>query len=152
MFSALLTIVMIALTNGAGNSPLSQAGNTLSPDEAELIRLERVWNEAHVNGDADALDRLWAEDLTVTVPNMQVITKQSAIAIARAGRMKFKRYETSDVRVRLYGDAAVLSGIVERTRVLNGQDVNDKWRFTKVYIRRAGKWQVVAWHASTTDQ
>ena len=152
MFSALLTIVMITLAGGPGTSRLLQAGNTLSPDEAELIRLERVWNEAHVNGDADALDRLWAEDLTVTVPNMQVITKQSAIGIARSGRVKFKRYETSDVRVRLYGDAAVLTGIVERTRVLNGQDVNDKWRFTKMYIRRAGKWQVVAWHASTIDQ
>ena len=152
MFSALLTIVMITLASGSGNSSLLQASRAHSSDEVELIRLERVWNDAHVNGDADALDGLWAEDLTVTVPNMQVITKQSAIAIARSGRVKFKRYETSDVRVRLYGDAAVLTGIVERTRVLNGQDVNDKWRFTKMYIRRAGKWQVVAWHASTIDQ
>lgn len=152
MFSALLTIVMITLAGGSGNAPFFQAVNAHSSDEVELVRLERVWNDAHVNGDADALDRLWAEDLTVTVPNMQVITKQSAIAIARSGRVKFKRYETSDVRVRLYGDAAVLTGIVERTRVLNGQDVNDKWRFTKMYIRRAGKWQVVAWHASTIDQ
>jgi ketosteroid isomerase-like protein len=151
MFSSLLTIVMITLA-GVGNSPFLQARNTRSPDEAELIRLERVWNDAHVNGDAGALDRLWAEDLTVTVPNMQVITKEGAIAIARSGRVKFRRYETSDVRVRLYGDAAVLTGIVERTRVLNGQDVNDKWRFTKMCIRRAGKWQVVAWHASTIDQ
>lgn len=152
MFSALLTIILITLAGGSGNSPFVQHESAHSSDEVELIRLEKVWNEAHVNGDADALDRLWAEDLTVTVPNMQVITKPSAIAIARSGRVKFKRYETSDVRVRLYGDAAVLTGIVERTRVLNGQDVNDKWRFTKMYIRRAGKWQVVAWHASTIDQ
>ena len=152
MLGALLTIVMITLAGGSGNSPFLQAGRAHSSDEVELIRLERVWNDAHVSGDADALDRLWAEDLTVTVPNMQVITKQGAIAIARSRRVKFKRYETSDVRVRLYGDAAVLTGIVERTRVLNGQDVNDKWRFTKMYIRRAGKWQVVAWHASTIDQ
>jgi hypothetical protein len=152
MFRALLTIVMITLASVSGNSRFLQAGSAHSSDEVELIRLERVWNDSHVSGDADALDRLWAEDLTVTVPNMQVITKQNAIAIARSGRVKFKRYETSDVRVRLYGDAAVVTGIVERTRVLNGQDVNDKWRFTKMYIRRASKWQVVAWHASTIDQ
>jgi len=83
---------------------------------------------------------------------MPVITKESAIGIARSGRMKFKRYQTSDVRTRLYGDAAVVTGQVERTRELNGRDVDDKWRFTKVYIRRAGKWQVVAWHASTIEQ
>jgi len=123
-----------------------------SADVAELSRLEKVWNDAHVHGDADALNGLWADDLTVTVPNMPVITKESAIGIARSGRMKFKRYQTSDVRTRLYGDAAVVTGQVERTRELNGRDVDDKWRFTKVYIRRAGKWQVVAWHASTIEQ
>ena len=123
-----------------------------SADSAELSRLENVWNEAHVRGDADALDRLWADDLTVTVPDMQVITKEVAIGIARSGRMKFNRYETSSIRIRLYGDAAVVNGRVERTRELNGRGVDDKWRFTKMYIRRAGKWQVVAWHASTIEQ
>ena len=124
----------------------------VSADAAELSRLENVWNEAHVRGDADALDRLWAEDLTVTVPNMPVMTKETAIGISRSGRLRFKRYQTSDIRIRLYGDAAVVTGLVERTRELNGRDVDDKWRFTKVYIRRAGRWQVVAWHASTVEQ
>lgn len=123
-----------------------------SADHKELLRLEKVWNEAHVNGDADALDRLWAEDLTVAVPNMPVMTKQNAMSIARSGRIKFKRYETSEINVRTYDDAAVVTGLLERTRNLNGRDIDDKWRFTKVYIRRAGKWQVVAWHASTIDQ
>lgn len=121
-------------------------------DFTELSRLERIWNEAHVRGDADALDRLWADDLTVAVPNMPVMNKQSAVAIAKSGRIKFQRYETSEIGIRLYGDAAVVTGLLERTRSLNGRDVNDKWRFTKVYIRHARKWQVVAWHASTIDQ
>lgn len=123
-----------------------------SADVKELSRLEKVWNEAHVRGDADALDRLWAEDLTVTVPNMAVMNKQNAIAIAKSGRIKFKRYETSEIGIRVYSDAAIVTGLLERTRSLNGRDIDDRWRFTKVYIRRAGKWQVVAWHASTIDQ
>jgi len=123
-----------------------------SIDSTELSRLEKVWNEAHVQGDAAALEQLWADDLTVAVPNMALITKQTAVSMARSGRIKFKRYETSDIGIRVYGDAAVVTGVVERTRTLNGRDVDDKWRFTKVYIRRAGRWQVVAWHASTIDQ
>lgn len=39
----------------------------------ELYRLEAVWNDAHVEGDADALDALWANDLIVTVGRWQVI-------------------------------------------------------------------------------
>jgi ketosteroid isomerase-like protein len=131
-------------------NPSGKSGG-LSADAAELLRLESVWNEAHVRGDADALDRLWADDLTVTVPNMPVMTKESAIGIARSGRLKFKRYQTSVILVRLYGDAAIVTGLVERTRELNGRDVDDKWRFTKVYIRRAANWRVVAWHASTIE-
>ena len=123
-----------------------------SADSTELSRLEKVWNEAHVRGDAETLDRLWADDLIVTVPNMPVMTKPNALAIAKSGRIKFQRYETSDIGIRVYGEAAVVTGLLERTRSLNGRDIADKWRFTKVYIRRAGKWQVVAWHASTTDQ
>jgi ketosteroid isomerase-like protein len=127
--------------------------NTPKPAEAaELSALESVWNEAHLRGDVNALDRLWADDLIVTVPNMPVMTKENAIGISRSGRLKFKRYETSDIRIRLYGEAAVVTGQVERTRELDGRDVHDKWRFTKVYIRREGRWQVVAWHASTVEQ
>lgn len=119
---------------------------------AELSRLENVWNEAHVRGDADTLDRLWSDDLIVQVTNMRVMTKTDALGMLRSGHIKFKRYQTSDVRIRVYGDSAVVTGQLERTRDLNGRTVDDKWRFTKVYVRRAGKWQVVAWHASTLDQ
>jgi ketosteroid isomerase-like protein len=115
----------------------------------ELSRLEIVWNSAHIRGDAEALDRLWSDDLVVTVTNMPVMTKPDAIGFLRSGRMRFQRYETSDIRIRLYGDAAVVTGRLERTRTINGREIDDNWRFTKMYVREAGRWKVVAWHAST---
>ena len=123
-----------------------------SADQSELLRLEKLWNEAHLNGDADTLDSLWAEELVVTVPNMPLMTKPQTLRIWRTGRMKFQRYETSDIGVRVFGDAAVVTGRVLRARNVNGQDVQEDWRFTKVYVRRAGKWQIVAWHASPAAQ
>jgi len=117
-------------------------------DAEELTRLEKVWNEAHLRGDADALDSLWAEDLVVAVPSMAVMTKAQALRIARAARLKFDRYETSDLRIRVYGNAAVVTGRLQRTRVLDGRSVEDDWRFTKVYIRNGERWQVVAFHSS----
>jgi ketosteroid isomerase-like protein len=114
----------------------------------EFSRLETLWNEAHRSGDADKLDGLWGDDLVVTVPKMPVMTKPQAITIWRSGRMKFRRYETSELRVRRYGDAAVVTGRLRRSREVNGREIQDDWRFTKVYVRRSDKWQVVAWHAS----
>ena len=130
--------------------PPQQGQNT--PDVKELISLEGVWNEAHEKGDASALEKLWAEDLEVTVPRMPVMSKPDVLAFARSGRMKFQRYQTSDLKVRVYGDAAVVSGRLQRTRTLNNKTLNDDWRFTKVYVRHHGQWQVVAFQASDAAQ
>ena len=120
-----------------------------SADVKELTRLEKVWNDAYVCADADALEQLCADDLVVTMTDMVVLNKQSSIAILRSGKVKFQRYETSDLGIHVYDHAAVVTGRLQRTRSVQGREVNDEWRFTKVYIQRGGKWLVVAWHAST---
>lgn len=120
-----------------------------SADIAELSRLEKIWNEAYVNSDAEALKDLCADDLVVTMSDMQVLNKDQSLAILRSGRVKFQRYETSDLRIHVYDSAAVVIGLLRRTRLAQGKEANDEWRFTKVYIRTAGKWRVVAWHASS---
>lgn len=80
-----------------------------APDTNELVRLEQVWNEAHLRGDAAALDQLWANNLVVTVPSMAPMTKREALAFARSGRMHFEQYQTSDLRFRVYGDSAIVT-------------------------------------------
>ena len=130
----------------------SAYATAVEADKAELLRLEKVWNDAHLNGDAEALDALWADDLTVTVPKMQVLTKANALAFARSGKMKFQRYETTDVQARVYGDAAVVTGRLLRTRRIQDNEVSDDWRFTKVYVRSSGKWRVVSWQGSESPQ
>jgi ketosteroid isomerase-like protein len=117
-------------------------------DVKELEHLETVWNEAHERGNSNALEALWADDLEVVVPQMPVMTKADVLGFARSGRMKFLHYETSDLRVRVYGNAAVVTGRLQRTRSLNGNEISDDWRFTKTYVRQSGKWRVVSFHAS----
>jgi hypothetical protein len=78
-----------------------------------------------MRSDGEAIDRLWADDLVVTVTNMPVMTKPEAIGVLRSGRMRFQHYQTSDIRIRVYGDAAVVTGRLQRTRSINGRDVED---------------------------
>ncbi len=115
--------------------------------QQELERLEAVWNEAHLHGDADALDRLWHEDLLVIAPRMPVMTKADALAFARSGRMKFQRYETTELKVRAYATTALVTGRLRRSRTVNGRQTDDDWRFTKVYLRDQHGWRVVSFHA-----
>jgi len=117
-------------------------------DLKELYRLEAVWNEAHVKGDADALDALWANDLIVTVAAMPIMNKADALAMVRSNRMPFAKYETSELNVRQFENSALVTGRLVRERAMNGRTIADNWRFTKVYVRSDGRWRVVAWHAS----
>ena len=117
-------------------------------DLKELYRLEAVWNDAHVKGDAEALDQLWANDLVVTVAAMPVMNKADSLAMVRSNRMPFIKYETSELNVRRFGNSAVVTGRLLRERSMNGKAIIDNWRFTKTYVMVEGRWRVVAWHAS----
>ncbi len=119
-------------------------------DVAALTRLETDWNAAHVTGDAAALGQLFADDVVIMVPGMRVMTKADAVGMFTSGRMKFDRYETSEMKFRVYDASAIVTGRLRRTRVVASATVDDDWMFTKVYHRRAGRWQVVSFHASNT--
>ena len=147
-----LSTSLLALTYAAFATGLSFPQTAIDADTQQLQKLEQVWNQAHVNGDAGALDKLWADDLEVDVPRLAVMSKADALSFARSGRMKFLHYATSDLRIRVYGDTAVVTGRLQRTRSMNGKEISDDWRFTKVYVRQAQQWRVVSFHASEAAQ
>ena len=142
----ILLAVLVSLTAAL---PTTQQTAQDSSKSGEISRLESVWNEAYLRGDAEAMNRLCAEDFIATMTDMAVLNKARSIGLLSAGPVKFLRYETSDIRIRIYGDAAIVTGRLQRTRSVNGQNADDDWRFTKMYVRQSGRWQVVAWHAST---
>ena len=144
MLLALLLVAFSVIQTSPG------AGAKKDSDQKELERLETEWNAAHVRGDAAALERIFAEDLVVVVPGMRVMTKADSLGMFTSGRMKFERYETSETKLRTYDDTAIVTGRLRRTRVIAGATADDDWRFTKVYVRRDGRWQVVSFHASNT--
>ena len=93
-----------------------------SKDVAELSRLESVWNDAYTRGNVEPLDQLLADDLIVTMTDMATLNKVQSIGLLRSGHLKFPRYETSDIRIRVYNDAAVVTGRLQRTRTVNGNN------------------------------
>src|SRR5690242_1518771 len=101
--------------------------------EAEFTRLETMWNEAHQKGDADALDRLFADDIAITVPRMPTMGKADVMAMWRSGRASFQKYESSISRTQVYRDAAVVTGRLHRVRDFGGRIAEEDWQFTKTY-------------------
>lgn len=54
--------------------------------------------------------------------------------------MPFTQYDPSELNVKRFTDAALVTGRLHRARTMNGKNVTDEWRFTKVYVMSQGQW------------
>ena len=61
----------------------------------------------------------------------------------------FRPFITEDMRVRIYRDAAVVTGRAKRGFKYRGQEVNQERRYTHVYVKRQGQWRIVAQQISS---
>ena len=114
----------------------------------EIRKVDRERIQAQVTADAAALDRIYADDFIGVGPSGTLRTKKDVLTDFTSGRLKFQSITTDDVRIRVYGNAAVETGLSTMT----GQDaekvVPEENRFTRVWIRHGGRWRLVANHYS----
>jgi ketosteroid isomerase-like protein len=110
--------------------------------EQQVADLEDQWCKAWVAADAAALDRIHADDF-VAVNNIGALSpKSSVIADVRAGLFRYESMEHRDLSFRVYGDTVVVSVTVNKGR-RGERDVSGTFRYTGVWVKRRGIWQVV---------
>ena len=117
-----------------------------SAADQELLKLQREWLDAYQKHDAEALERIEADDFTLTEADGKVTTKAEDVASIRNAKppQPDDAFDVEDVKVRLYGDTAVLIGRVIIKYRNKGQLVAEQYRYTDTYLKRRGRWQVVA--------
>jgi len=128
---------------------LAVAQEGRSDQVAQILKLESDWNDAHLRGDVETLDRLWAPEITVVVPEMPLFTKADLLNLWKTVKVTFTRYQTTDVQVHLFSQTAVVTGRLQRSRDFGGRGHDDDWLFTKTYALLDGEWKVVSYHASS---
>ncbi len=148
----MLTIVVlaIAMSSFAEAQTQNRQVTQTAGVEQELLRVEREWLDAYVQRDAAALSRIVADDYMLTYDTGQTVNKTQAMAdLARPRAANFSfTFTTEDTAVRVLGETAVLTGrVIQRTRMGERETVT-RSRYTDTYVRRGGRWQVVASHLS----
>jgi ketosteroid isomerase-like protein len=117
-------------------------------DEQELTRLEHESHEAFLQNDTDTLNRILGDDFVFTDPEGRFVTKAEWIADMKAGELAFESIHMNDLRVRIYGDAAVTNGrVTMKMRSKNGS-ITSHYCYIVMYVRRDGRWQAVAEQAT----
>jgi len=117
--------------------------------EQELIKLEKEWGDALVKCDVAFLDRILAEDYMFTSPLGEVLTKAQTLAELKSGEDVVSSVVNHDMKVRVYGDAAVVTGHSTYKEMVQGKDISGEYRWTDTWIKKGSRWQCVADHASS---
>ena len=147
----IFSIAVVALSAAAIASGQQQNASREPKAVVEQVirKLDNERIQAQIHADVAALERIYADDFIGVGPSGTVRTKPQVISDFTSGDLKFRSITTDDVRVRVYGDAAVETG----RSTMDGQDkdkaVPHDTRFTRVWVKQHGRWRLVANHYSS---
>jgi len=117
--------------------------------EAATIRiLELKWTESYKQRSIDILSSLLAEEFVITVEDGNVYSKAGYISHTADSKVRVDVAEMSDLKVRVHGDTAIVTGAYHEKGVSEGITYEYRDRLTDVWVKTGGKWQVVASHYS----
>jgi Domain of unknown function (DUF4440) len=120
-------------------------GQNTSADSAAIVALELEMSHLLAAGQVDEYATHLAPDYARTTQQGKLEERDAALANWRA-RGAGARMRPTDLWVRVYGDAAVLTGVVE------GADASSpRIRITKTFVRQQGHWRLAALHSSRIE-
>ena len=113
-----------------------------------IIDLDKKRMHAMAAKDVATLEKVLADDLIYTHSSARLDTKQSLIGNMVSGSTVYTSVEPSEVKAQDLGDTVVLTGIAQIKVTANGTANAFGVRFTDVYARRNGSWQMVTWQST----
>ena len=120
----------------------------MAGNEQKIIDLDRKRMNAMAQKDVTTLKALLSDELVYTHSSARLDTKQSLIVGMTSGSTVYTGCEPSDVKAQDLGDTVVLTGTCQIKVTANGTPNAFGVRFTDVYARRNGRWQMVTWQST----
>jgi ketosteroid isomerase-like protein len=114
----------------------------------EIETLEMQWRQAQLSNDVAVMDRLLADDYIGISASGTIETKAEALALRRAGTLHITVLDLNDLKVRIYGDTAVVTSRADLAGTNGASDISGRYRYTRVYNKRFGQWKIVSFEAS----
>jgi ketosteroid isomerase-like protein len=117
-------------------------------DEKTLLKLQHDWAEARKKSDMAFLENFYGSEFTVGNMNGFESSRAEDLAMFSSGDMKPAIITDSELKVAIYGQAAMVTGIEHLEGTYKGHPGQFDLRFTNVFVNRDRRWQLVR-HQST---
>ncbi len=111
--------------------------------EQEVLKATQMLNEASlIKKDRATMERVYADDYVYNHSNGSITNKAQEIAEYMSSDLKWTAQKTDGLKVRMYGDVAVVTGVSTLTGSAKGYASGPR-RFTEIWVRRNGRWQTI---------
>ena len=141
IIAALLLSTVIPVAQSEGQRAAAEAKRGVRQQDQERIH-------AQVAADTVALRRIYADDFLGIGPTGVVRNKSDVVADFTSHALTYQSITTDEVLVRVYGNTAVETGRSTMVGQDRGKIVPRDNRFTRVWVMKDGRWQLVANHYS----
>ncbi len=136
---AVVLLCLVSLIFAAG----PKASETSSVAD-QIKKHEQDWAQAVVKEGVASVDQYEADEIITTDPTGRVTNKTQDKTDLSSGDYQIQSEELSDLKVLVYGNTAVAAATNRMKGTYKGQDLSGNYRFTDTWVKRNGKWQVVA--------
>ena len=126
----------------------SKGGATDGPLVREVQEIKRQYDVAQMANDGAWFERMLAADYVFILADGSVTTKADFVRDMRTKDLVWKSASVKDIKIRVYGDSAVVTGRVFGKGQYEGISLDERQRFTSLWIKRSGRWQGISEHGS----
>jgi hypothetical protein len=120
--------------------------------EQEVAHLADAWVAAELRGDTAFLESVLTDDFIGIGPLGFMLTKHEWLARHRSGDLRYKAIDLDEVKVRLYGEAAVVAGRQLQRGAYRVSSIDAQLRTTLVLVHQRGQSRVASLHLSAIGQ
>jgi ketosteroid isomerase-like protein len=111
--------------------------------EEELIKVEKEFSDAIVRNDPESIERFVTDDWIIINADGGIIEKERFLEVIKSGALTHEMMQSDDIRVRVYGDSAVVSALTRSKGKFMGQEFTTHERSTDVFVRHDRQWRCV---------
>ena len=126
----------------------AERGVTDGPLVREVQEIKRQYDVAQLANDAGWFERMLAEDYVFIGGDGSVTTKADFVREMRGKDLVWKSVAVKEMKIRVYGDTAVVTGRFFGRGQYKGASLDERQRFTSLWIKRSGRWQGISEHGS----
>ena len=113
-------------------------------EEGRLLALESAWNHAEQSKDAAALNQLLGDSFSYVDYDGTFLDKKKFLDATLHNDVEQEQINNDGMTVRVYGNAAVVTGVYRDKGIEKGKPFSRRGRFTDTWIYQSGAWQCVA--------